>query len=384
MNLLFISQGRTIEDQCSYDSAFRALQQEGVLGYYVNLPLFGGAERLGWMGLWEEIVHICRDQSIDLVFFQFFHGTTIESPAACVRRIKALPQRPVIAVSGGDLFSANPMLRRPPRVFEELSRLADVTFLTSMGSFAEYLARRGSKRLTLLPHGFPDTRFRLGDATLRQSDPIFDVVMVNSRGNMLNLCKYTGWAAFQRKRVADTLYRRYGKRFALFGHGWGRHPALQGPVEFSRQADAFSAGRVVVDGRPPFTMTYYASDRPFYVAGVGVPLVQFHTPRFEKIFRQDEHAYYTYGCEDVCSVCDRILADAPSVVAKRVQSTVELIRSRHTLGLRAKTLVSVMREVRESMQKGILKGLKDRIDLPFFLPEVDMHEERRFALINWE
>ncbi len=381
MNVLFLSQARQLSDQQSYHDAMLRAQAAGRIQTYTNIPFYGCAQACGWDGLWRTVVETCQRERTELVFFQFFHGHAIPSPRACVEALRKLPSPPMIAVSCGDLFSDH--ARRAPRAFLELSVLSDVTFLTSMGRFAALLARLGARRLMLMPHAFSTTVFALGRQRPEPAAAEFDVVMVASRGRALNPFRYMTWASLKRQRIVDRLYRRYGKRFAVFGHGWKNHPAWQGPVEFNRQDEVFGRGRLVVDGRPPFAQDYYASDRPFYVAGAGVPLVQHVTPRFEALFRPDHHAYYV-GCDEaIVDVCDRVLGMDEAGLRARADDTVRLVAEKHLVDHRVGLILDVCERVGR-----VAGGLGGRcaagdIPLPYFLPEVDLERERAFALVNW-
>jgi len=382
MNVLFLSQARQIEDQGSYHRAFMELHARGRIASYRNIPYLGVARERGWPQLWRDVIGHCSDMPTDLVFFQFYHGGGVESAAACVHQLRALKHVPLVAVSSGDLFSASAWVRPPPRPFAELSVAADVTFMTCMGSVAEFLRRQGARRLTLLPHGYPTDLFPPQPAS-PVNDVEFDVVMVASRGRILNPFMYTTWGALRRQRVADRLFRRYGKRFALFGHGWRGHPAWQGPVEYRKQIEAFRRGRVVVDGPPPFSQVYYASDRPFYVAGAGTPLVQFHTPRFEAIFKRDLHASYIDHDADTVKVCDSVLAIDEAELRRRVEQTVRLVMGRHTLVHRAETIIRACEGI-QAGRSGPDAGKAVEVPLPLFHEDADECEERRSALVNWD
>lgn len=382
MNVLFLSQANRIEDQSSYHASMLDVQTRGGIGHYLNIPLFGYAHANGYDALWKKIIHECRQNETDIVFFQFFHGQNAESAVECVRQLRQLPCRPLIAVSGGDLFSR--WLRRPPDSFIELAGVADVTFLTAMGNCARFLASRGCRRLMMMPHAHSTTVFTLPDHAVLSARPEYEVVMVASRGRALNPFNVMSYASLKRQWIVDRLYQRYGKRFAVFGHGWMRHPAWQGPVPFSQQHLAFMRGRLVVDGRPPFEQMYYASDRPFYIAGSGIPLVQHYAPRFEKIFIANRNAYFIYDDSQVVSVCDRVLDMDTSTLEGRLNDTLRLVAERHTVHHRVEHMMLVCRRLRDAILTNRTQGLREEIPLSYFHPDTNPEVERPHALVNWE
>lgn len=383
MTVLFLSQAYEIVDQMGFDAAFRAALGSKRLSHYINIPYLGYAQQHGWPQLWNHVQEIVFDHQVDLIFIQFFHGSVqTHGMEEAILRLRKHHPRLLIFTSAGDAFTGSCLIRPPSSEFSLLSRLADASFLTSMGGFAERLARQGAHNLIFLPHAFSEKSFSYGSGRIKDTYR-FDVMMVASVG--FSPRNRQSWINLWRRwRIADHLYQRYGSKFGLFGHGWGRHPAYQGCVDYLEQVDLFQQSRLVVDGRGPSDETYYASDRPFYIAGSGTPLVQFHTPRFEKILHPDRHAYYAKDEADVCRVCDRVLTQDVAITQTHIQDTLALIRARHTLDVRVATLLMVA-EVLWLVREGQLtsKAAYEQLAFQHFLPDIHAEEEKRFAVINW-
>jgi hypothetical protein len=383
MKLLFLAQADEVADQQGYHEAIIAAQNEGLISEYQNIPYLGFAKKHGWKELWDEIVKQCRQHSFDVVYFQYFHSAG-QSSSECIYQLRRLPCPPLIAASCGDPFTGGFFNHQPQREFVELVAAADVTFLTSMGSLAEYLAKKGAKRLMFVPHAFSEVVFQYPPKEVLSEKREFDVVFVGSCPCTRNPFKV--WAKRHeagRRMVVNKLYKRYGTRFGLFGTGWHGNPAWQGPIPFREQQAAYWRGSLVVDARPPFFETYYASDRPFYVAGSGVPLVQHYTPRFEKIFADNLHTHYIRSNRDIVRVCDRVLDMDASTREHSVCETLELVKSKHLNRHRMRDMLVTCGMVREAINRGKLKDLAYNVPMSHFLPNVDLSVERRHALINW-
>ena len=379
MRLLFLSQAKEVSDQQGYHDAIVALQQEGLVTHYENIPFLGFAHEHGWAALWAEVVERCRKQVFDVVFFQYFHGR-VESPLPCLQAMGEMKERPLIIATHGDPIH---WLWRPvPQTFRELSCHADLIFLSSVGSFLNPVAKKSKGLFVFMPHGFSDTVWQFpAEEKVCRSEKEFDVVFVGSRGRVVSRSIWMNVSSWKRQLVVNQLWRRYGKRFGLFGFGWKGCPAWQGPIPYREQLGAFQRGHLVVDARPVLCGRYYASDRPFFVTGSGVPLVQHYTEGFEHIFAPDENAYYIYRDADVTKVCDRVLEMDAGMRRERVLRTMRLTEERHLNRIRMRDmLMSAKLAIVARQQDRPLTSIIPEIPMSHFLPSVDLAREREFAI----
>ena len=341
MKLLFISQGVTVDDQRSYAAALSRACVGGAPLEVVNIPFLGVLRTQGWEALWWQIVECAKAFMPDIVFFQFFHGFDDRGadPTACLDGLCALKPKPLIFASLGDPYGFNfPFRRIPNRVLMSIARRGDAFFTTSLGELGEYLAANGVKNIVFLPHAHDDANFVTGG--LGQD---FDVAMVGSclvtlRPHML---PWTLGNSLRRKYVARLLWKRYGKRFGLFGNGWRGYPCWQGPIGFRDQVRLFRSCRCVVDAPAPVTADYYASDRPFYIAGSGSPLVMQRIRGFERIFQDGVSAFYFDRLSEVTQACDRALSLDKSTRMRNQAETAKIVNGRQTFDQRVDTILSV-------------------------------------------
>ena len=371
MKILFLSHGRTYEDQIGYREAFIKAKSEGVPVECIELPFLGYAEKHGWKGFYSEILRINDEWKPDVIFFQFFHGGKIYSPSCCITRLKKSKNIPVIIGSQGDLFDVKMLgawRRRPEPAMIDLAVGADAFFSTSMGDFADFLAKKGVRNVIFLPHAFSAPHFNNIDMN-RLQPKLQKIAMVGSIGLSYRRPLGTFFHAFNRISVAKALWKKYGNEFALYGNGW-HHKACRGPIAFRDQVKVFRSSKCVVDSPPPINEVYYASDRPFFIAGSGAPLVQFYTPRFETVLRDGEHIHFVRKGESVCNVCKNILQISQEELDDIGMRTRAFIMERHTVENRVDTILSVVER---------LRGRSSQLRLWHFLPEINVESELKFA-----
>jgi len=349
MRLLLIAQANKVEDQAGYVHAFGRSPFVAKGGAMRVIPFLGVVKASGWEGLWREIVRTAEEFQPDLVFFQYFHGFDDRGvdPAACLAGLRAVASRPLVFVSLGDSYDTRwPFARRPNRVLMKIGRSADAFFTTSLGRVADFLAGNGIRNIVFLPHANGEDR-SCGDLSAARFEGI-DVVMIGSCSLTVRpkMCLWSLRTWLRRRVTANALWRRYGTRFAVFGHGWGRHPACRGTVGFNDQAALFRKCKVAVDSPAPVDVDYYASDRPFYIAGSGTPLVMQKIKGFDRIFRDGENAYYYDRLKDVVAACDRALSVDRKTADEKRDKMVKLVAERNTIDKRVDTIFSVCEAIR--------------------------------------
>lgn len=385
MKILYLSRGRCPDDQIGYHTAFQNAKSEGVDVECFDLPFIGFSEKHGWDGLYAEIIRITDEWRPDVVFFQFFHGIKPSSPVDCIKRLKQSGSRPLVFGSQGDLFDVKLFGnwgRRPEKPMVDLAVNADAFFSSSMGAFSDYLVAQGARNVVFLPHAFSLQHFHGVDFTAGGKKK-FDVSMVCSVSLSKRYLIGSMIHKYDRYKAVESLWRRYGQRFGLYGSGW-RHPACLGAIPFRRQVDAFIGSKCAVDAPPPINEVYYASDRPFFIAGCGIPLVQYYTPRFEKILREGEHVEFVRNHDNVSDVCAKILSRSQEELDAQGVATRDLILHRHITERRVDTIISVAETIRDirSGKMPLDAGLAN-LRLWHFLPGTDMDTELSFAVANW-
>ncbi|MDT0642306.1 hypothetical protein RM553_05620 [Zunongwangia sp. F363] len=369
MNVLFLSQGSDVSDHPGWHDGMLRLQREGMVNAYDNIPYLGFAAENGWDRFYDYIVDKCNSLAYDVVYFQYFHRKGTPSPRECVQRLRQLDKAPLIITSAGDPFSDNLLKPDYPQDFKEISRLADITFSTQMGKAADKMVRWGAKNIIYMPNGMCQKRFNaLGVEANHTFD--FDVVFVGSRNNSKNPGSKYFWATRDREELVKKLSKHYGRNFGLFGHNWDTKIS-HGPIPFSEQQNTFRRGRVVVGGNPYSYSDYYTSNRAFFEVASGIPTVELKVPRIGNVLRNNDHVYWVDSIGGITDRIDRLLDEDASQLYQKSSLAAQYIEDRHTQYHRMKFKMVVSKHYIEH------KNLK--IDFPYFLDEVDIIEEHKFA-----
>lgn len=386
MKILFLSQGTTVEDHIDFDIGFRSAKSGGSPIEFRNVPYKGYAAEHGWDGFYREVLRQNEDFRPDVIFFHFFHSGCDAGIDACCRALRGSKNKPLIFGSSGDLFNigwTSCFGKALPPSLINLATNADATFLTCMGGMADYLAKKGAKNVMFVPHAFLPHSFS-GWESLSCEEKRHDVAMVGSKTSMFSRRPLMAFPnAFKRSRVVGMLHRRFGNKFALFGNGWPSDMS-SGPISYFDQVRLFAESRVAVDSPAPFNEVYYGSDRPFFILGSGAPLVHFYTPRFEKMLRPNEHAYYCHRLSDVVSICEKIIVLPKDVVYEHAQSVRRFVKDRHLLDHRIDTIISTAEAILAHRNGGLsVADALRSVRMHHFLPEVDLDVEYEHCTRNW-
>ncbi len=377
MRLLVLYQAQdALVDHPGYYEGFERLVAEGMLSAHVAIPFYGIAQKRGWNGFWAEAERTARSMQADAVFLQFFHGA-MPDPTEGIQRLKNLPNRPTLFTSLGDPYGR--WTKRVPKSFRVASALADVSFLTGMGSIARQLNRWGSKNLVLMPHGCCQVRFS-SQPSSQAEVPEFDVVFVGSRIRSRNPLSHFYWVAQKRVEFVRGFTKRYGLRFGLFGNGWNRNPAWQGPIPYATQHEASRRSAVVLGGMPNAYHDYYTSDRPFIAIASGVPLVDFWVPGVDRILEPSRDWWLARSQRETFRLCDRLL-EMPS--GERIhlgEDARKQVLAHHTQYHRCKEMVEIVRSIRDAHLLG-RRAAQPRLR---FLPGSCAAEPAPDAIVGWE
>lgn len=376
MRLFVLMQCRMVSEAVGVDESFRRLLSEGVLSAYEALPYYGSAEERGWPATWEWALHQIRQMRVDVVFLQYFHGP-IPDPTGFIETVKQLPWHPTVVTSSGDGFGR--FTRRPPASLRIASRLSDLTFATQMGGVARDLVRGGARRVTLMPNGYCQVRFDT-DLDPARYNAEFDVVMIGNQWQNNNPTHFMFYARMQRYRQVAALFKRYGKRFGLFGQGWERVPGAQGPIPYDQQVAIMRQARVVVGAFPHSSMNYYTSDRAQIAMRSGIPYVEFHMPHTETLFLNGEHWHLARSIRGMLGQCDRLLGLGDAERLELGGRAAAHMVAGHSQYHRSRLMLEIVAQVRKAGRAGTPTPMPQ---LDFFAPGVRLEDEWPHAVLGW-
>lgn len=282
-----------------------------------------------------------RDTQCDALLLQYFHLKGAPDPRPRLRRIRALAQRPIIAVSCGDGFGM--IGEPPPPSLLRAASIADIVVSTSLGRLARSFVRAGAPKVSLVPNSACHVRFGTRPAPLEPDPP--DVVFVGSRHGGRNPCRYLWYSGRQRAHAVERLTRRYGSRFGLYGHGWSGNPAWRGPVPFEHQAAACAGAKVVFGGHPGSRCDFYTSNRPMIQATSGTPIVDLRVPGVDLLFRDGVEWILADDVDSAVESIDAVLEGR--IDASRIgEQGAAAVRQRHLSTHRVRYLIQTLEALR--------------------------------------
>lgn len=373
MKVLFLSQGKQISDHPGWHDALVKLKDEGEIEDFENIPYFGYAEKFGWDEFYKMVVEKCKQEKFDIVYFHYYHQHGKPSPKKCIGQLRTLSTRPIILTSSGDGFSDNWMRPDYPDDFKDASRLADITFSTQMGKAADKMMKWGAKNVVYTPNSMCQVRFSAQSILPEKHKFDFDVVFVGSKNsNRINPISKFWWATREREELVRKLSQHFGKRFGLFGKGWN-YPSAQGPTLFDKQQDTFRRGRIVVGGNPFSYSDYYSSNRVFFEISSGIPTVELAVPRLDKVLRDNDHVYFANCIPEVIKKIEYLLSLDPNTLYTKAANAAKYIENNHTQYHRMKFKIDTAKRYKANNYKLDVK-------FPFFLPEVNLEEEMKYAI----
>lgn len=377
MKVLFLSQGKEISTHPGFHDAFNKLKAEGGISFFQNIPFYGYAEKYGWDAFFNHVVELCLKENFDIVYFHFFHGTTIPSPVKCIEKIRMANPEVVILTSSGDAFANSSIFSFNsfdyPLSLIEVSRCADITFSTQMGKAADLMMEWGARNIVLSPLSMCQYRFKASNVNFKKHKFDFDVVFVGSKNSGRNFFRKYFYYAKIRERLIKALNKQFGQRFGLFGRNWDKVLPNQGACNFDEQQKHFRLGRLLVESQSFSTADYYTSNRVFIGIASGIPVVVPKALRLDKIFRDNEHVYFADDIDGVIDTCERLLKTDPEELYKKAARAAEYITERHTQYHRIKFKLDTAKRYLDNNRKLDVR-------FPFFLDEVDLKKEKKYAV----
>ena len=373
MKMLFLSQGEKKQDHPGWHDALEKLKSEGEINDFLNIPYLGFAKEFGWDAFYSKVIELSKTENYDVVYFHYFHMKGKPSPKDCITSLKELPKPPIVIISAGDPFSDNWMLPYYPKDFKEASILADITFSTQMGKAADKMKKWGAKNIVYTPNSMCQVRFDAHQINYELHNFDFDVVFVGSNNSARFNPLSNHWkASVQREKFVKALYKKYGNRLGLFGNGWDL-PCAQGFTPFNKQQETFQKGRIIVGGNPYSLSDYYSSNRIFFEISSGIPTVELSVNRLNKVLRNGDHCYFEDSIEEVVYRCEQLLKEDPKMLYSKAAKAGKYVQENHTQYHRMKFKI-------DTIKRYIANENKLDVKFPFFLPEVDVKKEYKFAI----
>jgi hypothetical protein len=377
--LLVISRG----GHPGVDDALRRMVADGSLRTarheHVRDRASAAVDAARWRRLADQVT---RDHVEYVVLHHYHHGRPpMPDPRPLMQAVRALPHRPVVALTCGDAFYNGRTGAAHPPVFRAACAAADVVLNTSMGPTADAIVGYGAERVALWPNGACQVRFGSPAEPYRAATAEFDVVFIGNNNRGRNPFAGYYWYGRRRQQLVRLLADRFGRRFGVFGAGWDELPGAQGPARFDDQLAVCRRARVVVGGVPFSPARYYTSNRPFIQIASGVPFVDWRVEGIDRLLRDGEHWNLVDSAEAMADRCEELL-DRPDDEREELGARAAArVADQHTQARRWRQLLKTLRTLREAILDGRPPAPPE---LGFLLPEVDRAAELPLATRGWD
>jgi len=93
----------------------------------------------------------------------------------------------------------------------------------------------------------------------------------------------------------------------------------------------------------------------------------------DKIFRNNDHCYFANDIDDVVEKCEKLLKEDKEELYLKASNAAKYVEEKHTQYHRMKFDL-------DTVKRYINNDRKLDVNFPFFLPEVNLTEELKFAI----
>lgn len=322
--------------------------------------------------LWAHLTELAKSINAAYVLLHHYNSSGLPDPRPWLGQLRELDPRPVLALSLGDAFYNGLFRPKYPTLLRRLAGEVDIVLNTSMGEAADLLMKHGAQRIALWPLSACSVRFPKPAQPYHADKAEFDVVFIGSNNRSMHPGHSYFWYSRERERMVHQLSKRFGRKFAVFGSGWGRLPTAMGMSSFSAQLDVCRRSRVVVGGVPYSPARYYLSNRPFIQILSGVPFVDLSVEGVDRILRRGDHWQLAEAIDEVAEVCDGLLSLPDSEREEMGREAANFIAENHMAGHRWKSLLITLEDLWGQVNRS---SPSPTPDLRFFLPEVEHEQE---------
>jgi hypothetical protein len=376
VNVLVAYQGKEMMDHPGVFEGFEGAVQKGLLKRHTSMFWRQAQTSSDWEDFWGELCERVSSEHIDWVLLHHFHDRHISVGDALVRLRRIRPQVR-IATSLGDPFCR--FIHRVPRQFVEAAQMSDIVFLTGFGYLAEQLARAGVRNMVLMPLGYCQSRF--GQTEAHQWPEKRDgIVFVGNRRLGRNPTHELFWNGLKRIRLVELLDRRYGRRFHLYGTGWGKLPSARGVLPFDQQGSTYASAEVVFGGFPGVTYEYYTSNRHFIAMSEGAIMVDYWVDGVERLLCPNAHWLLFRTEKELIRRIDSVLEGGAEDAWHMAQLGMERVRKHFTQKRLIEDMIEIWRDFDMSRSEC---GMAPIPQLPYVLPEFSGERRSPLFVRNW-
>ena len=185
-------------------------------------------------------------------------------------------------------------------------RNADYVFWEGLGDFRKMAIKYGAKNIYLAPSNFDTDRFKNDwEPTVHREH---DLSMIASSGRTRLPFRYLPGGK-NRIKCVKSLTKTFGKRFALYGYGWGNLESYRGPIPFSDQHKMIRSSWISVNWDHFDDVSFYNSNRLPISMAAGVPHITTYHKGFEYLYEGVKGGlYFAHKPEEVVDLASYLLS----------------------------------------------------------------------------
>lgn len=299
--LLYLPDEAVLGGQVGARRAFEALARDGRLAAYQAFAPAYEATSVGAVDASARLVALANSFQPTIVLWS--HPKDFPVTSELVTSLRSLKSSPTIVLQDMDPWGMIRVRLTPST--RVLAREADLVYLSGTGNLVRVFRRAGAARVRYAFDGADGERF--GTPWSPTTSREYDVVMIGNR----NRGRFPGSAvpgARRRAQLAELLERQYGRRFALYGHGWDGHSSWKGPLAFEDQGEANRSAWVSAMWDHFPTIANYTSNRVPISLASGVPHVTNYKPGYELIYPPGSGLYWAQTVRSVAEMVAVVLA----------------------------------------------------------------------------
>lgn len=246
-------------------------------------------------------VEVC-DFSPDVIIWQ--HIDFFTAPTLFLKKLKSIPSQPKLVYHEADPYHSffKPMNKNMQMILAE----TDLAFMCGLGNFSRLATKAGAAKVRYLPHSFDDSR--VGSPWEPALSREFDLVMIaNPIKSKIPGVIYPG--SDKRIEVARKVSKKFGKKFALWGKGWGNLISAKGYLPYDQQEKAIRSAWISINWDHFDRVPYYFSDRLPISIATGVCHITCYHPGYEDIFKKCEGGlYFAKKPDEVIDIAEYLLS----------------------------------------------------------------------------
>lgn len=241
----------------------------------------------------EKLLDTVRAFQPDIIFWQ--HPDDFPIDRDLISAIRACKSSPLIAYHEADTF--DPFFKPFDKPGKTLYTESDIFFTTALGVARQQFDKvKVHPRLYYLPSCVDRERFAVSPADPDPTSRKYDAVMFGNIVSRFRLIRQPD--SKQRVRLAQSLAKLFGARFAAFGRGWPTGTNCHGPFPYEKQVELLQQSRMSIIWEHYTEHTFYFSDRLPISLAAGVPFITSRHGGYDILFSRTPGLFYVDTIED--------------------------------------------------------------------------------------